>query len=223
MKRINKYWASLVVICLHVLAVGYFYTVLPADALIPIHWDINGEIDGWTSLGTSVLFGLGMCIGLFLLMFLMPLYSPWYKKYEVRFEKILPSLAFVLVLFFTLISVYGYLIAMFDNAIPINLIMLLIGALMVFLGDLLPKAPRNFFIGIKTPWTLSDDDIWQKTHRVGGYLFVIAGFILMLKSMILFSNKGFQLYSGIFALALLMYPLLHSFILYLQKQKTKQL
>ena len=54
-----------------------------------------------------------------------------------------------------------------------------LGALFVVLGNYMPKMRRNFFVGIRTPWTLADEDVWFRTHRLGGVLFVIGGVLLM--------------------------------------------
>jgi uncharacterized membrane protein len=82
------------------------------------------------------------------------------------------------------------------------------------LGNLLPKVPKNFFIGIKTPWTLSNEKVWDRTHRLGGILFVLGGLLLMLKGFILPKHSGFQVWSAVLAFGLLLYPVLHSFILF---------
>jgi uncharacterized membrane protein len=59
-----------------------------------------------------------------------------------------------------------------------------IGLLMIIVGVLISKAKRNFFIGIRTPWTLSSDEVWDRTHRLGGRLFKIAGIIIILLSFV---------------------------------------
>lgn len=49
------------------------------------------------------------------------------------------------------------------------------GVLMIAMGDVLPKLPRNGLVGIRTPWTLADPTVWERTHRLGGYLLTAAG------------------------------------------------
>lgn len=51
------------------------------------------------------------------------------------------------------------------------------GVLMIALGNVLPRLPRNGLIGIRTPWTLGDPAVWERTHRVGGYLLTAAGLV----------------------------------------------
>jgi uncharacterized membrane protein len=193
---------------------GYFAYNLPADAQVPTHWNIKNEIDGYSTKTTALLLWSGLSIGLFLLLFLTPWYSPWYKKYEKRFERLLPPLTLVLVLFFALISVYSLYLAQTGVVPEIQFMLILIGLLFIFLGNLMPKTPRNFFIGIKTPWTLGNEDVWQRTHRLGGWLFAISGLIMIAKGFILLHNSAFQEISGVVAMLILLFPLPYSLYIF---------
>lgn len=220
MKRLMRYKWSILVIVLNLMVMGWFWSQLPSDARIPSHWNIHNEIDGWMSRNGSLVFGTVLTLGMFLLMYFLPLYSPKYKVYEERFESILPGLTFVLVLFFALINVYMLYLAWAGITRPtFQLIFVLMGLLFIFLGNLLPKVPKNFFIGVKTPWTLSSDEVWQRTHRLAGYLFVISGLILIVKAFVPGVNTGFHNLSMIVAMGILLYPLLHSFIIYKQIER----
>ncbi|MDD2596822.1 MAG: SdpI family protein [Candidatus Cloacimonetes bacterium] len=218
MKRITNYWGSLILLFVYAVALIYFMTVLPSDTQIPMHWNARGEIDGYFGKTGAILFGLGFSFGLFLLLYLLPLYSPRHRKDEERFEKVLPAVTFVTILFFVLINLYSYLIALYGNVIPVNFIFVLIGLLFVFLGNLLPKVPRNFFIGIRTPWTLTDGENWHRTHRLGAYLFVLGGILMLLKAFVPYSARMFHTSSTILALVLVLYPLVYSFILFKRKR-----
>ena len=83
-----------------------------------------------------------------------------------------------------LFLLYIYLISIFWNlGFSFNMGKILapaLGILFYYIGVLLEKAKRNWFIGIRTPWTLSDDSVWEKTHKIGGKLFKIAGLIALL-------------------------------------------
>lgn len=76
MKRIKQFSASLILLAVYIISVGYLAMVVPADASIPIHWNARGEIDAYTSKGGAVLFALGLNIGLFLLMFFVAAILP---------------------------------------------------------------------------------------------------------------------------------------------------
>ena len=73
--------------------------------------------------------------------------------------------------------------------ISINRVMLIVlGVLMILIGNYIPKAKSNFFYGIKTPWTLSSEVSWRKTHRLGGKLFVLSGLISIVSQFIFNAN-----------------------------------
>jgi len=216
MKRLGKFKWSVAIIVLQLIVMAYFAVTLPADAKVPTHWNINNEIDGYSSKTTTLLLWSGFSIGMFLLFFFMPWYSPWYKKYEKRFERIIPALSAMLVLFFALISVYSLYLAKSQTVPGVQFILILIGLLFIFLGNLMPKTPRNFFIGFKTPWTLANDDVWLRTHRLGGKLFALSGVIMIVKGFVLPYNNGFQQISGAIAMLILLIPLIYSFVIFQQ-------
>jgi uncharacterized membrane protein len=199
---------------LHLAAVIWFAVELPSDAKVPFHWNIKNEIDGWTGKTFGLWWGIGINFVMFLLIYLMHWYSPWYKKYSERFEKVLPALTLTLITCFSVLSLYSLAIAKWGDLQGMNIIMVLIGLLFIFLGNLLPKVPKNFFVGIRTPWTLADESVWDRTHRLGGMLYVIAGVLMLVKGFLLAGNSVFQIGSAIIALALLLYPLVYSFIIY---------
>jgi len=72
----------------------------------------------------------------------------------------------------------GYPVAM-DRVFPVGL-----GVLFIVIGNLLPRARPNWFVGIRTPWTLSSDRVWEKTHRFGGHVFVVAGILMILSGVV---------------------------------------
>lgn len=218
---LSKFKWSIVVIVLNLLVLGYFAISLPSDAKVPMHWNINNEIDGWTGKTGGLLFGAVMSLGMFFLLYLMPLYSPKFRDFQERFDRFLPTICFVMVLFFSLISSYSLYLAQSGIAPQFQMILILIGLLFIFLGNILPKTPPNFFVGIRTPWTLSNDEIWQKSHRMGGKMFVLSGLIFIIKGLVLTHHQHFQLSTAILCLALLLYPLLHSFILFRKMESGK--
>lgn len=214
MKRLSNFKWSILVLVLHLLAMGYYAITLPFDAGIPTHWNINNEIDGYSGKTGGIILWTATCLIMFLMLYLMPWYSPWYKKYEKRFERLMPPLCLVMVLFLSLIGNYSLYLAKTGIQPQIQFILILIGLMFIFLGNLMPKTPRNFFIGIKTPWTLASDEVWQRSHRLGGKLFAVSGVIMIIKGFVLPQHNMFQQLSGALAMLILLYPLLYSFILF---------
>jgi uncharacterized membrane protein len=218
MTRLKKFSWTLIFLGLHYLILGYYAFTLPADAQVPFHWNIQDQIDGWTSKSTALIFFGLLNLGLFLLFYAMPWYSPRYRKHEDRYEKVIPALSAVMIFFFMLLAVYSLWLAASGNQMGMKMILVPVGLLFIFLGNLLPKVPKNFFIGIRTPWTLSSEDIWQRTHRLGGWCFVISGILMVIRGLMPNMDPTLRLISAIAILGVLLYPGLHSLILYLKKK-----
>jgi uncharacterized membrane protein len=156
------------------------YPKLPAT--VPTHWDMSGRVNGWSSrlLGAWLIpvFLLGMAT----FVKLLPAIDPRgknYAKFGDAFETIIISIMlFTLGLhIIALRAALGYPVAM-QRVLPLGL-----GILFVVIGNLLPRARPNWFIGIRTPWTLSSDRVWEKTHRFGGRIFVVGGLVSILASL----------------------------------------
>jgi uncharacterized membrane protein len=144
---------------------------------IPLHWNAAGEIDSWGP-RSSILWLGALPLGIALLMSLVPLIDPLRASYE-RHAKTYRVLERIIVL--GLAALVGVSIAAGLGAeIDIGVwVRVLVGLLLVGLGNFMGRLKRNFFVGIKTPWALADDEVWRLTHRRGGYVFVAMGAIYL--------------------------------------------
>jgi uncharacterized membrane protein len=169
-------FASLAIVLIAVVLSVVLYPQLPDP--MPSHFNLAGEIDGWAPKPVGLfllpLIMLGM-VGLFAA---LPRISP--RGYAVEensraYRAVeLSTLAFMLC-----IHVMVLLMAMGTHLDVILIMTMLVGLLFVILGNYMSKMRRNFFIGIRTPWTLASEDVWFRTHRLGGRTFVIGGIALM--------------------------------------------
>ena len=159
---------SLLVIIVSFGIAFYFYPLLPEKMVS--HWGTAGEPNGYTSKGFALFFMpilLLICTGLFML---IPKIDPLKKNVE-SFRQYFDGFIIVFELFF--LYVYGLTIA-FNFGYQFNMTALIMPAfaiLFYYIGVMISKAKRNYFIGIRTPWTLASDKVWDKTHRLGGTLF----------------------------------------------------
>ena len=145
---------------------------------IPIHWNIHGQVDGhggrlWAYLTPAIL------VGFLLLFWAIPWFSP--KPFEVDSFR---STYWFILLVLTAMFVYlhGLLMwAAWSGQVDITRAMLA-GMLIMFslLGNVLGKVRRNFYIGVRTPWTLASERVWNETHRLAGKTFVAAAIIGLL-------------------------------------------
>ena len=143
------------------------------------HWNARGEVDGY----------LPKAVGLFLIpsiLFLLVLFLaliPMIDPLKANIEKFRSYYDGFIVLFCLFILTVHLQVVLWNLGVQLDPGMTLpigIGALFYYTGILLEKAKRNWFIGIRTPWTLSSEEVWNKTHQVGSRMFKAAGAIAVL-------------------------------------------
>ncbi|NLD17135.1 MAG: DUF1648 domain-containing protein [Tissierellia bacterium] len=180
-----------------------FYKKMPD--MIPVHWNFAGEVDRYTDkfnayVTTPILLVLA---GIFMNFMLdNDPKNKTQKNMAITIGKIsIPGIIFFI---FMIQTIYGL-----GKEININLITnMLLGVLFIALGNYLPKAKRNYVVGIRVPWTLNSDENWNRTHRLGGIVYIIAGLMFMIN---VFLNSEFLIFLIIF---LFTSPIIYSFYLY---------
>ena len=192
--------------------VAFWYEAKLPDK-IPSHWNIKGEVDGYMSKPWGVyLLPLISTVTTLLLMFL-PKVAP--KGFKLGSAK---SVYDIIVLI-TAIFMLGIMVLVFEAGLNQQVdmnqwVMVGIGGLFVVIGNYLSKVPKNFFLGIRTPWTLSSDEVWYKTHRLGSWTFVISGILAILGGLLHWPMEWMIV--GFTAAALI--PALYSLVIYKQSE-----
>ena len=144
---------------------------------IPMHWNAAGDIDSWGGRISAFYIPL-MIIGINLLMKFLPKIDPRRKNYE-RFGKAYYAIRLVLVLFLGLISGIILYSAFHPTGVATGIIVPAgVGVLFAVIGNFMPKFKHNYFVGVKTPWTLANEEVWRKTHRLAGVIWFWGGLIL---------------------------------------------
>ncbi|NTW98009.1 MAG: DUF1648 domain-containing protein [Oscillochloris sp.] len=161
----------------------------------PIHWNAAGEVDGYGSPLLAVLLAPLIALAVVILMPLMPRLDPRHENYA-SFAGSYKLIMSLLVLFFALIHVIVIGAALgWPISIP-RAMMLGMGVLFGLIGNELGRVQPNYFVGIRTPWTLADPDVWRRTHRVGGRMLAGAGLLLLLMGLFAPERIGFFLGIG---------------------------
>ncbi len=191
----------------------HFYKILPD--IIPSHFDTKGNPDGYMPKIKFMLIFFAILSGLYLLLTFIPFVDPFWKKIQSKYSIFLLLRDFSLLFF-----LYIYLIALIagkEGHLKTLHLGIGIGFLFILLGNYLPKLPRNFFFGIRSPWTLASETVWRKTHILGGWLFVLAGILLIVLSLL---KVNFEISLPITLLPVLIVSgFLYPFILYKRLQK----
>jgi uncharacterized membrane protein len=185
---------------------------------VPMHWNARGEIDGWDSKTTGAVFMPSVMLGLALLFSAIPALSP--KGFEVNtHSRAFHWIAFATVALLLIIHIAAILAALHHHVLIDVVVPVAVGVLFVVLGNYMPKFKRNFFIGIRTPWTLTDDEVWLRTHRLGALVFTLAGAVMILAPLLGLQRN--PLFIMIVVVLAAMVPIVYSFLIYRQRQSTQ--
>ncbi|MCD6247545.1 MAG: SdpI family protein [Candidatus Diapherotrites archaeon] len=175
MERI--FWPVVFLLVLLSFAISfYFYPQLPEK--IPSHWNAAGEIDAYTNKEVSLFIIPVITLLIVLLFTVLPKVDPLKENY-VAFMSYFKGFILIFVVFMlylhalTIAAGLGFTVKMNYCLMPA------ISALFLYMALLLKKAKRNWFVGIRTPWTLSSDSVWQKTHALASKLFILYAILFL--------------------------------------------
>ena len=151
---------------------AWLYADLPDN--IPSHWNARGEVDRYISKSWGIFMLPLITVGTYGALWLAPLISPR----GFRMEDFRPVVALLRLAITAMLSVVSLAVMFSATNSSIDMISVMMGStgiLFMVLGNYLGKIRKNFFLGIRTPWTLASDEVWARTHRLGGWLFLLAG------------------------------------------------
>lgn len=176
MKFTRSVLVSAVFILIGAVVAIWLWPRLPAQ--VPSHWNVAGEVDGYMPRHWAAAMPLLGVLTLACLTWLLPVISP--KRFRIGpFAPVFVGLMLV-IQGFVLVVGLALLLVGAGYALPMpKIAMLGVGALMMILGNYMGKLRRNFFMGIRTPWTIASEATWERTHRLAGKLFVPAGAIML--------------------------------------------
>ncbi len=215
----KKFWLSIIIIIVQLTLALYLSSFIASDARIPSHWNIRGEIDGYTGKWTAILLFPGINAFLFIFMLILPIISVRYRETSERFSRMVPIITNIVIFFFAIIHIYTLLLGAELVSNTGSFLYYALGLMFILLGNVLPKMPSSFYIGIRTPWTLSSEYVWRKTHKIGGICFVISGLLMIFIPAILGNNATALTVMFVLFMSLVLYPVLYSFILYKKEEK----
>lgn len=167
----------LLMIALASAATAYYWPLLPE--VVPVHWNAAGEANGYGPRASYWMLGPGMMLLIMAACWMTPYLSP--RRYEVdSFADTYSYIGTVVV------AAMGYIYALvlteavhggvpIDRAIPAG-----VAVLLILIGNPMGKVRRNFFLGIRTPWTLASEAVWYSTHRMAAKLMVASGLLALM-------------------------------------------
>lgn len=159
-------------------AIGaYLYPMMPED--MPAHWNAAGEVDGYMPRFWGMFLMPIITLGMLLLFIVIPHIDPLKKNLE-KFRKHYDVFVVIMVGFMFYIYMLTLLWALEFGFGMIQMLVPAFAVLFYYAGLLMENARMNWFVGIRTPWTLSSERVWDKTHKLGGRLFKAVGLIALL-------------------------------------------
>jgi len=165
----------IILVIVSILASFYFFANFPEQ--VPTHWNWQGQPDDWSGKTFAAFFFPALILGMYLLFIFLPKIDPRKERYE-EFKKTYHRFKNVFILFFTILYFTASLSAIGWNVRMEWIMPIIIGLLFIFIGNYLSKLKPNYFIGIRTPWTLANEEVWNKSHRFGGKIFALLGLFM---------------------------------------------
>jgi uncharacterized membrane protein len=187
---------------------------------VPVHWDIEGKPNQWTS-REQVLPYLLIAPGAMLAMVLLTIVLPWLSPQQFSIERFRATYDYIMAMIVALMG-YIQLVVLLGSIESPYTTRFLVGGIMLFfaaLGNQLGKVRRNFWMGVRTPWTLASDYVWNQTHRVSAWLYTALGLVGFVAVLL---NINLIVVFVVFIVGVL-FPIPYSLILYKRLQREGKL
>ena len=203
-KNLKVLILTTVVMLLPILAGLILWNQLPEQ--MPTHWNAAGEIDGWSSKPFAVFVLPLIMVAAQWLCMLGTAADP---KKNNHSEKVLHLVLWIIPALSVVLHAVTYATAL-GYAVPIEVVMpVLIGLIFTIIGNYMPKCKQNYTIGIKIPWTLDNEENWNRTHRFAGWLWTFCGIAIMCTGFF----GGFWVFLPI-TLLMVLAPIIYSYVLH---------
>lgn len=207
----KKHVLPIIIIASTIILWLIFYNRLPGE--VPIHWNASGEIDGYATKFNAMLMSIGTMVLIYLVLVFIPRIDPKKSNYKY-FSKGYSIINLSTLLLFFVINIL-MILAGLNYKVNVNIVIpILVGITFIVIGNYMPQMKTNYFVGIKTPWTLNDENNWKQTHRFGGKAFIIGGLLFIFS---IFLPARFVDISYPIILVILLSPIVYSFILFKKK------
>ena len=185
---------------------------------VPMHWDVKGEIDRWGNRSETLLIPFFCSLLIYGLFLIIPKIDP--KKQMSKMQGKYFQLRLIIQLVMSGLAVYILYSMKEADLATYGIPFVLVGVLFFLLGNYMKTVPPNYFIGVRTPWTLENSEVWKETHRVTGLLWFVAGMLMIPLNFIFASNIAWIILIVIAAIAILV-PIMYSFVLHKRIKSAK--
>jgi len=210
------YFIGIVLTAAVFVAILIAYPQLPIQ--VPTHWNMQGQANDYSAKWTLFLIGPGLMAGILLLFYFLPWLSP--KHWEV--DTFQPTYLYIMVVLVSMLAYFTGVSLWVGLGHAANVDRAVVGGiclLFALLGNVMGKVRRNFYIGVRTPWALANERVWNATHRFAARTFVLGGVIGLALTAI--GVKGWLPFAALMASALV--PVLYSLVVYKRLERRGEL
>ena len=207
--KLKKELPIIIIVLIPFIYLAYNWSQIPET--VPVHWNGKGEIDRYGDKIQLLLLPFLLPLLTYLIFLIVPKIDPKNKLSNMGNK--LHSLKLILTTFMSVLALYLIYLSTNPQDNNPDYILLAIGVLFIILGNYFKTIKANYFIGIRTPWTLENETIWKKTHLLGGKMWFLGGLLIVISVFLLNSetlNIVFLTITGIICIV----PVAYSYILY---------
>lgn len=206
---LSKEITAILLVVLSFAYLAFLWQGLPEQ--VPIHWNAKGEIDQYGSKETLILLPVLLPLLTYLIFLAVPFIDP--KKKVLKMGAKYHQLKNVLVMFSSLLSVFILYLTKNESAADLSFLLVIVGLLYAASGNYFKTLQPNYFIGIRTPWTLESEEVWKKTHQLSGVIWFVGGILLALSGFLFPAEFMFDILIAI-TVILIAIPVIYSFVIY---------
>jgi len=216
MNKLTKEAILWIFILLPILYLWMLWDQLPQT--VPTNFNINGEADDWSDKSMLLYIPGLMGIVIYLLMLIIPGIDPK-KKLDQMGDKFF-MLRLIIGVFICGISLYILHATKTGAMSGPNIIMILIGGFFTVFGNYMQTVRPNYFVGIRTPWTLENEEVWKATHRLGGKVWMAGGLLMVVLAIVIKDPKIMAIVFGILLAIMIIVPVVYSYLEFKRIKKT---
>jgi uncharacterized membrane protein len=207
---LKKEWALLVILVIPFIIIAFYWDVLPDQ--IPLHWNFKGEANRWGP--KSSIFEIPLVnIGISLLLIFLPKIDPRKSNYEL-FPRAYRMVRLVLAAFLFSIFLIGIAPTAGLTINATTFVFIALPLLFLVIGNFMRSFRQNFFAGIRTPWTLDNPIVWEKTHRLASWIWTGGSLLMLIAVLLLGSSTALPYLFVIYIVLLTLIPIVMSYIYY---------
>jgi len=176
---------------------------------VPTHFNIKGEADDWSHKIMLIYLPCMLGIGVYLLMLVIPSIDP--KKRIAEMGEKFYMIRFITVVFMSVLSLYILYTTQSGSMSGGNFFLVITGAFFAAVGNYMQAMRPNYFVGIRTPWTLESEEVWKNTHRLGGKIWMIGGSMIVLLALLIHNQKTVFIVFMVMVFILAGVPIIYSY------------